>query len=621
MARKKSKLSRISLYVVLGVCVLAMGGFGITGVFSSTTSATVATVSDETVTADQYLRGLQNEIGRVSQQFGTALSVDQAIAFGLDRNVLQSLIQDAAFDSETARLGISVGDETVRDILLSTRGFHGLEGNFDPVIYDNFLDRNAFDSGEYEDVLRDGATQQILVDTLITGVKLPAEATLPIFEYLGETRSFNYTRLGESNINGSVAEPTPDDLTAYFTDHPEEFTQALTRDITYVSLIPSELAEMTVVPAEAVTDLYDSRTDDFTSPEKRFVERIVFGTLDEANEAVTNIVAGNATFESLAEERGLVLAALDLGDVSRQDLSSEAADLLFETTNPGIYGPAIDDLGPAIYRVNAALEEQRIPIEEVYEDLEREVAMEMALDQIGTDIDRIIDLVAGGATPAELAESTDMALGNIAWIEGQTDGIAAYSEFRSEATAAEIDEERDIVELPDGGILVLRINGITEPFVKPFDDVQGDVVAAVTKQNTMDKITQRADQILAAISSSGGSLTDFANNLELEFAGDVARTSTLSDLPADIVRTIFDMETGETAIVNDTNGVVIVELWSTSPFDPTDADTAEAITSVEGERNSQLAQDIMAYFGRALVTNAEPTLNQARIDSLHLQLQ
>ena len=621
MAKKKSKLSQFALYVVLGICVLAMGGFGITGVFSRSNSATVANVGTETVSADDYLRSFQNEIGRVSQQFGTTISVDQAIAFGLDGNVLQNLIQDAAFDGETNRLGISVGDETVRDILLSTRGFQGLDGNFDPAVYDMFLDRNAFDSKEYENLLRQGASQQILVDTLAAGVTLPQEATLPIFEYLGETRSFNYVRLDESNIVGTIPDATPTDVTAYYEANPDEFTQALTRDVTYASLIPSELAELTIVPVEEVNALYDDRSEDYTSEEKRFVERIVFGSLEEANEAVLKIVAEEATFESIAEDRGLALAALDLGDVARRDLSNEAADLLFETKEPGVYGPAMDDLGPAIYRVNAAIDAQQIPLEEVYEDLEQEVAMEMALAQIASDVDRIIDLVAGGATPEELAESTDMALGQISWVENESDGIAAYSEFRDEAASAEIGEERDIVELADGGILFLRVDGITEPFVKPLEDVREDVIAAVAAKNTNDKIRQRAEQIMAAIEGSGGSLTDFANNLELEFAGDVARTSTLSDLPPEIVNTIFDMETGDTAIVDDVNGVVLVELWSTSPFDPTDADTAAAISSVEGERNSQLTQDVMSYFGRALVIDAEPTLNQERIDTLHEQLQ
>ncbi len=621
MAKSRSKVSRIALYVVLGICILAMAGFGLGSVFAPSTSASVAIVGEEKVDADEYFRRFQNEISSASQRFGTNISIDQAIAVGLDRTVLQRLIQEAAFRGEANRMELSVSDETVRDILVATRGFQGLDGNFDPVGYEEALRRSGMTSAEYEDLLRSDSSQQIVIDTVVAGVELSEEATNPLFEYLGENRAFNYVLLSEADIIGTVPAPTPAQLETYYSANPEMFTTPLTRQITYAAAIPAELADNIEVAPEDVQSLYDDRADEYSTAEKRFVERIVFGTLEEANDAVARVVSEELTFEAIAEERGLNVAALDIGEVTRGDLSKEAADLLFETSNPGIYGPAIDDLGPAIYRVNAAIEAQTVPLDDVYAELEREIAMDEALALILDGYDRVLDLIAGGAAPEDLAEETNFTLNTLDWEIGNTEGIAAYSAFRTEAQSAEIGEARDIVELADGGMVLVRVDAVIEPELQSMETVNEELVAAVVAQNTQDKIRERGMQIQTAISSSGGSLVDFANNLNLEFVGDVARTSNLPDLPATTVDTIYDMNTGETSLLDTPDGVVLVELWSITPFDPTTEESMAAVEAVSGERDTQLAQDVLVYFGRALVDQAQPTVNQSRIETLHLQLR
>lgn len=52
-------------------------------------------------------------------------------SFGIDRGVLARLIASAALDSETARLGISVGDAEVARQIASITEFQGVDGTFD----------------------------------------------------------------------------------------------------------------------------------------------------------------------------------------------------------------------------------------------------------------------------------------------------------------------------------------------------------------------------------------------------------------------------------------------------------------------------------------------------------
>ncbi|MCK4862356.1 MAG: SurA N-terminal domain-containing protein [Rhodobacteraceae bacterium] len=621
MSAKKSKISKIFFFFVLMLAVLAMVGFGLTGIFSQSISASVATVGKVDVSADDYFRSIQNEISSVSQQFGTQLTIDQALLFGLDRSVLQRLITQAAYENEAQRLGVSVGDETVKNALLSNPGFQGLTGTFDEDVYKDSIDRSGMTPSQYEALIRADSSQLLIQAAVSAGVNLPEEAALAIFDYIGESRGFTYARVGANNIAGAIPAPTDSELAAYYSANPEAFTQPLTRQITYVSLTPEMVAETLEISEERIAALYEERSTEYNTPAKRFVERIVLGSQAEATAARDGIDAGDMTFEQLADTRGLTLADIDLGDVTARDVGAAAAEVLFASEEPGIYGPVDTNIGPAIFRMNAAISALSIPLEEVQDDLRRELAIEDASFRIADVADAVIDLIAGGASLEEVADETDMQLDTIDLAEGQADGIAAYAAFREEASASEIGEERDILDLEDGGVFALRVDGITESFVKPMSDVTQAVLDGQQNAKTHELMLARAEQIVKAIGvSNGGSLSDFGGSLLLEDATEVTRTSTIPDLPPSVIEKVFALEIGNATVIEDVYGAVIIELNSVAPFDPESDQSAAILEQVNAQQTQQVAQDLLAYFGAALVTTSQPTLNQARIDSLHQQL-
>ena len=621
MPAKKSKISKIFFFFVLMLAVLAMVGFGLTGIFSQSITASVASVGKVDVSADDYFRNIQNEISSVSQQFGTQLTIEQALAFGLDRNVLQRLITQAAYENEALRLEVSVGDETVKEALLANPGFQGLTGTFDEDVYKDAVRRSGMTPKEYEALIRADTSQLLIQAAVSAGVNLPDEATLEILKYIGESRGFTYARVGANNIAGVVPTPSSAELNAYYDSNPDAFTQPLTRQITYVSLTPVVVAETLDIAEERIVALYEERTAEYNTPAKRFVERIVMGSNVEAIEARSRLDAGDMTFEQLADSRGLSMADIDLGDVTARDIGAAAADVLFASEEPGIYGPVETNIGPALFRVNAAITALSIPLEDVHAELRRELAIEDAGFHIADVADEVIDLIAGGASLEEVANETDMQLATIDLAEGQTDGIAAYAAFREEAAASEVGEERDILDLEDGGVFALRVDGITEAFVKPMADVSQAVFDGQQNAKTHELMMTRAEQIVNAIgASSGGSLSDFGGSLLLEDATSVTRTSTIPDLPPSIIEDVFALEVGEATVIEDVYGAVIIELTSALPFDPTNEDAIAILAQIKAQQVQQLSQDLLAYFGAALVTASEPTVNQVRIDTLHDQL-
>ena len=619
----RSKISKFFFIFFLGLAVIAMIGFGTGSMISSSTSASIAEVGDADVSSEDYFRGIQNEISSVSQQLGQSLSIDQALLFGLDRTVLQRLVTQAAYENETIQFEVSVNDESVRDTLVATTGFQGLTGTFDKDVYEDTLARSGYSPKEYEALIRKDAAQLILQNSVAAGANLPEDATLAIFDYIGETRAITYTRLTATHLDSAIPAPLDSELKAYYDANPAAFTQPLTRQITYISLTPELVAETLEVSDERIAELYEDRDAEYNTPAKRFVERIVLGNMEDATAARARIDADELTFDALAIERGLALADLDLGDVTKRDLSTDAAALLFGTEEPGIYGPVNTDIGPALFRLNAALSAQQIPLEAVRDELQNSIAINDAGAIIAEVANEVVDLIAGGASLEEVAEETAMELGTIFLDEGSSAGIAAYSAFREEATAAEIGEERDIVDLEDGGVFALRIDEIHEAFVKPMDEVADAVLEGQQALKTQELVLARATKLTNAVNNSSAELNSFtyAYSLKIENASDVTRISNIPDLPAGLIDAVFGLKVGEATMLEDFEGAIVIELNTVEPFDATAENAVAVLEQVTLQQSELVARDLLVYYGQALVNQAAPTVNQTRIDSLHLQLQ
>ena len=67
----------------------------------------------------------------------------EARQFGVDRMVLGRLVNDAALDGEAARLGLSAGDDAVREQVMASPAFQGSDGKFDREDYTYALERTA----------------------------------------------------------------------------------------------------------------------------------------------------------------------------------------------------------------------------------------------------------------------------------------------------------------------------------------------------------------------------------------------------------------------------------------------------------------------------------------------
>lgn len=614
MSASKS-ISKTLVWILMGLLILGLGGFGITNLSGSVRS--VGSVGDAEIDINEYARALQNEIRALESERGEPISFAQAEAQGIPDAVLSRLVAQAALTHETGRLQLSVGDDILRQQIVAIPAFQGVDGNFDREAYAFALEQAGLSEAQFEQDLREDTASAFLQSAVMAGVALPEAYSQTVLRYLGEERDVTWTELDRSDLTTGLPTPTEEELQAYHQANLPQFTTPETREITYAWLRPDMIIDEVEVDQEALRDAYEARADEFIQPERRLVERLVFPDEAAAQAAADRIASGETNFEDEVAARDLDLADVDMGDVSRDDLEG-STDLVFNAQTGDVVGPAQSPVGPALFRVNAVLAAQETTFEETEPDLRDALAGDRARRVIEARIETIDDLLAAGATIEDLANESDMELGNIAWHPGVTEGIGAYAGFRTAAQNLSSEDYPEVLELEDGSIYAMRLDRIVEPEVQPLDSVRDEVRQGWRQQAVTDALEAEYEEARTAL-SDGATFADV--DLPSQTTDGLTRRGFQAGTPPEFIETVFSMDEGEARFIRTPGRLFIVRLDATRAPDPENQDLAQLSTLLRDQAASGMGQDLFQLLANDIRGRAGIEINQSARNAVHSNFQ
>ena len=606
-----TKVSRFFIWIIMGLAMVGLIGFGSFNFGGSATA--IGKVGDTEIDANRYFRELRAEMQAFEAQYGQNLTFAQARMFGLDQNVLDRVIAQTAFEDETGRLGLSVGDAEIARQIKEIEAFQGVDGKFDREMYDFALKQSGLTVAGFEASLRADVARTILQGAVSNGIAVPAAFVDTLFAWARETRDFTWARVDDSVLGEPVGTPDDAALQAFYDDNPDLFTTPETRKITYAWAAPEDMIDRIEVTDDELRALYDQRIDEFVVPERRLVERLVFGSEDEARAAADRLAAGEASFEGLVAERDLELADIDLGDVTEADLGA-AGPGVFALSEPGIVGPVETSLGPALIRMNAILAAQETSFEEAREELKDEYAADAARRLVDDLVPTLDDDLAGGATVEDLARAHDLRLGTIDGTAGSDEGIAAYDSFRAAAQAVSEDDYPEIVELSDGGVFALRLDEIVAPRLEPLDAVREEAIAAWQAAETQARVLVRADELLGQIEAGE---TPASLGLTEVIETGISRDAFIDGAPPALVQTVFGMVPDGWQVVPGDEGALLVHLDTVHAADQDSAEALAIKANFGQQISQQMALDLQSAFAAELENRAGITLDQGVINAVN----
>ncbi|MGE3841777.1 MAG: peptidyl-prolyl cis-trans isomerase [Vicinamibacterales bacterium] len=579
MRRHQHWLKWVLALVVLAFIVFYIPDFlGVsqTGVPMATDN--VAEVEGRPIRAVEFTRAYNTQLQAYRNQFGGQMSDSLLKQMGLDRQILQQLVDERASLAEADRLGITATDAEVRERILT---FPGLQENNQFIGEERYRQVLAMQNPpltvrDFEDNVR----QSIVIEKLrvaLTGWISVSEADIDNeFRRRNEKVNLQIVTFAPDKFREGL-QATDQELSQYFDAHKADFQIGERRKIRYVLIDPQKLRERVTVTPRDVESYYNTNIDQFSTGEQVRASHILIkaeGRSDAdaqklAQEVLAKVRAGG-DFAALAtqysEDEGSKVKGGDLDFFPRGRMVPEFDQVAF-SMQPGIVSDLVKtQFGYHIIKLMERKPSTVQPIDGVRDQITELVKNERVQTMSNEMATRIGLAVKAPADFDAAAKPNGLTVQESPFFS-RTDTIEAIGPAPEVTSQAFLLEEGQVSEPLRAtlGTVIMIVTGKEAPRTPGLEEVKERVREAVIRAKAIEAARAKATSVLASLKEAG----DFEAAAKkagldlLSTPGFVARDSSLPGLGISPVvdAFAFGAQAGQVSDVLSTDlGVAVVKV-------------------------------------------------------------
>lgn len=603
--------------VVMGVLIISFGIWGIADIFRGFGQSTLAKVGHTEISLNEFRQIYTDRLQQIGRQFGRPLTPEQARAFGLDRQVLQQTIAEAALDENARRLGLGQSDDQIRQLIMNDPNFRGVDGKFDANRFQAVIRNFGYTEQRYVAEQRKVALRRQITGTIGAGLEPPKTMLEAATRFQNEQRSIEFVRLDAAQA-GTIEAPSPEALAAYFEDHKVQFRAPEYRKIVFAVISPEDIAKWTDVSDEDAKKLFEQRKDQLGTPEKRQIQQIVFPNVAEAQAARERLVGG-MSFEDLGKERGLSPSDVDLGLVTKSSLEPAVGNAAFALPVGEISQPIQGPIGVSIVKVNKIEPAVEANYATLAPAIKREIAAGRARVKVGELRDKMEDERGAGTSVAEAAQKLGITAVTIDAVDrsgrapnGQpVENIPQGLDVVSQAFNSDVGVDNDPISYK-GGYVWYDVLAITPSRDRNLDEVRDQVEARWRQDQIAARLKTKATEMVQKL-EQGGKLADEATAIgaKVETASGFKRDNQPAGVPANVVAAAFRTAKDGVGQVPVTGGTEVIVYRVTDIVEPTVDTASDAVKKLKDGIDRSLTDEQVASYVNKLEADIGTSINQA----------
>jgi peptidyl-prolyl cis-trans isomerase D len=539
-------LGKAIMSVVMGVLIISFGVWGIADIFKGFGQSSLAKVGKTEISTEQFRQIYTDKLQQLGRTFGRPLTMDQARAFGLDRQVLQQTIAEAALDEEARRMGLGQSEAETMRTIYADPNFKGLGGTFEPARFQAAIRQFGYTEQRYLAEQRRVGLRRQIAGTISAGLEPPKVMIDALTRFQNEQRSIDYLKLDAAQA-GTIDPPSPETLAAYFEDHKTQFRAPEYRKIAFVVINPEEIGKWSDVSDEDAKKVFEQRRDKLGTPEKREVSQIVFPNEEEALTARSR-VTGGLSFADLAKERNLNPSDVDLGLIAKSAIIDPAiADAAFALPSGEVSQPVKGQFGVALVKIGKIEPGVTPTYESVAPQLKKELATERARVKVTEIQNKMEDERSGGSNVVEASQKLGLTAVTIDAVDrsgrlptGQpVTNIPPGLDVVSQAFTSDVGVDNDPIQFR-GGYVWYDVLGITPSRERTLDEVKDQVEAKWREDQISDKLRAKAAEMVQKL-EQGATLAAEAGPIgtTVEAVKDFRRDASPAGVPSSVVTAAF----------------------------------------------------------------------------------
>lgn len=601
--------------ILLAVIILSFVLTGVGGYLFSSGVNDAAEVNGYKISRSQLEQTYQQRRAQLQQDMGenfAALASSEEGQKLIRQQALDLLINQALLDQFAQNLGISAGDQQIRDAIFALPYFQ-TDGKFDNKKYVDLLKGNNIDADAFAEGIRQNLiNQQLKFSIQGTDFALDSE----VKEFAGLMLQSRNVRLASLDIQPFLEKETASDeeVKAFYEQNNQMFIAPEQFKISYIQLNAQKDFNKINITDEEAKAYYDSNIDEFTAAGQKQYSILVLADEAAAKAAEDELKKG-ADFVSLVKEKSIdSFSKKQNGSLGWITIGQELPELANASlTEKGqISEPVKISNGYAIFRLDDVKQSVVKPFDEVKTDLLAKMRENKAIDDFFALQQKVSQAASNdNDTLAPAANAGNVTVVNTDWFDENTVPAPLNNEKLTQLIfgGSLVDENgptgmnSDMVTLGNDSAFIVRVEGYKPSATQPLDKVRDQVVMLVKQQKASQAMNAEAQKLLAALKEGKGEEALKAANISFGSEESMVHSSA-----TDVVQTaIFSMpkpaegkkEYGMTNVPG--TKVVLIQLDSVTDGKP----TSEQLEFMTNLYRAQMGEEALQLMLRDLKDNAK----------------
>jgi peptidyl-prolyl cis-trans isomerase D len=609
-----------SLLILLGLSFVA---WGVGDVFRAGFVGNSIISSGSTIVSPiEYRLAYNRQIQVYGQQLNQRLSREQALALGIDKQVLAQLTAGVVLDEQSRKMNLGLSEERLASLTAEDPAFRDASGKFSRTNFDAVLRTVGMRAEDYLKSREQVAIRQQVVEALADGVAVPNVYLEAMSVHEGESRDVDYVRLPVSLVQ-PVKEPVEAELSKFYDERKDSYKAPEYRKFSYVRLAPEDIANPAAVDDAMAKAEYDKNIERYTKKETRRIDQIVFVTRDAAVAAKAKITAGTL-FDDIVKSENKTAADVSLGDLQKTDLPDpKIADAAFSLAAGQVSDVIDGQFGAVIVRVSNITPQTVESYEAVKEDIRKNIALNEANDVLLETHDAYEDARGGGDSMevaalkaklkpvvVEASDSTGRSMDG-----KQIADLPESANLLAAVFAAEQGIENAPLNVGSNGFLWYEVQGVTPERERPLSEIKDKVVADWKAAKASELLAAKAAEVSKSV-SGGRTLDDIATELKLtkDTKRGLKRNVEDPDFDDATVEAAFGGGEGFVTVASGGSGDTQVVMKVVETYEPTDKSAAAVAEDLKKRSNAAMSDDLLDQLVAKLQTEFPVTVNKALIE-------
>ena len=170
----KKTIKSTVVVVMFGLLIISFAFFGVNDVFTPVASDTVLKAGSRTVSAAEFKSEFDRRRNEMQEQAKRPVSLEEAVAQGLDTQLLQFMLGNEAIDAAIKKLGLHASPQMVAARLRESPAFFDqVTGKFDRKAYESVLADNGQTPKSFEKLVAEDITRLHFISAMTSGLRPP----------------------------------------------------------------------------------------------------------------------------------------------------------------------------------------------------------------------------------------------------------------------------------------------------------------------------------------------------------------------------------------------------------------------------------------------------------------